>query len=201
MDNLIFNYVSRETIPVYEQYIELIKSWNRKTGLVQLNTLNTIWDRHILDSLQIIPYLEDKSASILDIGTGGGFPGIVLSIAHFKNIHLCESNIRKVVFLEEVVRQLSLSAKVINDRAENIKSKYDIIVSRACASLNQLLYYMLNVSCETGSTGIFLKGRTALKEIEEAQENWNFSFDLFPSITSEGSKIIIVKNLQSKGDK
>lgn len=201
MNNLIFNYVSRETIFSYEKYIELIKKWNRRTGLVQENTIDTIWDRHILDSLQIIPYLSDKSVSILDIGTGGGFPGIVLSIAGFKNIHLCESNIRKTVFLEEVVRLLNLSAKVINDRAENIGNRYDIIVSRACASLDQLFYYMLNVSRETGSTGVFLKGKTAIQEIEEAQKNWDFNFELFPSITSEDSKIIIVKNLQNKGDK
>jgi len=201
MNNTIYNYVSHETIPIYERYIELIKKWNRKTGLVQADTLSTIWERHILDSVQIIPYLKDRSNSILDIGTGGGFPGITLSIAGFNNMDLCESNIRKTVFLEEVVRLLNLSARVINNRVENINKKYDIIVSRACAPLNQLFYYMENVSRETGSTGVFLKGKTALQEIEEAQKKWNFSSQLFPSITSEGSKIIIVKNLQSKGDK
>lgn len=201
MNNAIYDYVSRETIPAYENYIELIKKWNRKTGLVQQHTLATIWERHILDCIQIIPYLGNKSNSILDIGTGGGFPGILLSIAGFENIDLCESNIRKTVFLEEAIRHLNLSAKVINNRVENINNKYDIIVSRACASLDQLLCYMLNVSHETSSTGVFLKGKTAALEIEEAQKKWDFNFELFPSITSENSKIIIVKNLKNKGDR
>jgi 16S rRNA (guanine527-N7)-methyltransferase len=200
MDDIIYKYVSRETIPLYEKYIELIKKWNRKTGLVQENTLSSIWHRHILDCLQIIPYISDKTISILDIGTGGGFPGIVLSIAGYNNIHLCESNIRKCVFLEEVIRQLNLSAKVINSRVEKIDQKYNVIVSRACASLDQLLSYMFNVSRETNSIGIFLKGKTAEIEIESAQKEWDFNFELSPSITSEDSKIIIIKTLQSKGN-
>lgn len=136
MNNLISNYVSRETIPLFEDYINLIKQWNRKTGLVQVDTIDNIWDRHILDCLQLIPHLPNKDAAILDIGTGGGFPGIVLAIAGYNNLTLCESNIRKTVFLDEVARRLSLKVRIIHERVEDLIEKFDIITSRACASLD-----------------------------------------------------------------
>ncbi|WP_052046084.1 16S rRNA (guanine(527)-N(7))-methyltransferase RsmG [Candidatus Paracaedibacter symbiosus] len=201
MNNLIFNYVSHETISSFEAFITLIKKWNRKTGLVQVDTLDAIWDRHILDSLQIIPFIGSKDNQILDIGTGGGFPGILLAIAGFTKIELCESNIRKTVFLTEAVRELKLPTKVIHDRVENISTQYDVIVSRACASLELLLQYMKNVSRETGTTGVFLKGKTASEEIDTALEKWDFDYDLFPSITAKDSKIIVVRNLKGKGNK
>ena len=198
MNDLILNYVSRETLPLLNEYVSLILQWNRKTGLVQENTLENIWERHILDSLQITNYLNNKTQSILDIGSGGGLPGIIIAIAGYKNITLCESNIRKVVFLEEVIRKLNLPIKVIYDRAENINQQYDIITSRACASLEKLLQFMKNVSRETGSFGIFPKGKTALVEITEAKKKWNFNAELFSSITSDEGKIIIVRDLKAK---
>lgn len=198
INNLIFNYVSRETFPILKDYVNLVKKWNRKTGLVQIETLDTIWERHILDCLQIIPHLPNKKAAILDIGTGGGFPGILLAIAGYMKVNLCESNIRKVVFLEEVIRQLNLPTKIINQRVENISESYDYITSRACAKLGMLLRYMNNVSRETGSIGIFLKGKTVEMEVEEAQQEWVFDLELIPSITAKESKIIIVRNLAPK---
>jgi 16S rRNA (guanine527-N7)-methyltransferase len=198
MNNLIFNYVSRETLSLLKEYVTLIEQWNRKTGLVQQNTLEHIWERHILDSLQLATYFENKDQSILDIGSGGGLPGIIIAISGYTNVTLCESNIRKVVFLEEVVRKLNLPVKVIHDRIENINQHYDIITSRACASLEKLLGFMKNVSRETGSFGVFPKGKTALLEIEEARKTWNFNAELFPSITSDEGTIIVVRNLKVK---
>lgn len=201
MNNSILNYVSRETIPFFETFISLLKQWNRKTSLVQIDTLEHVWERHILDSLQLLPLLGDKNSKILDIGTGGGFPGLVLAIAGFKGVDLCESNIRKTVFLDEVIRTLELPTEALNTRAENINKKYDFVTSRACAELNVLLGYMKNVSHETGTVGIFLKGRTVKDEVQLAQKSWDFSYELFPSITAKDSKIIVVRNLKVKGDK
>lgn len=201
MNNLIFNYVSRETLPLLKEYVTLIEQWNRKTGLVQQNTLEHIWERHILDSVQLTTYFENKNQSILDIGSGGGLPGIIIAISGYTNVTLCESNIRKVVFLEEVIRKLNLSVKVIHDRVENLCENYDIITSRACANLEKLLGFMKNVSRETGSFGVFPKGKTALHEIEEAKKTWDFNAEIFPSTTSDEGKIIVVRNLRMKDKK
>ena len=198
MTNLIFNYVSRETLPLIKEYVTIIEQWNRKTGLVQQNTLESIWERHILDSIQLTKYLGNKDQSILDIGSGGGLPGIIIAISGYTDVTLCESNIRKVVFLEEVIRKLNLPVKVIHDRVENINQHYDIIVSRACANLEKLLGFMKNVSRETGSFGVFPKGKTAILEIEEAKKTWDFNTELFPSITSDEGTIIVVRNLKAK---
>ncbi len=198
MNNLISNYVSRETLPLLKEYVTLIEQWNRKTGLVQQNTLEHIWERHILDSLQLTTYFGNKDQSILDIGSGGGLPGIIITISGYTNVTLCESNIRKIVFLEEVVRKLNLPVKVIHGRIENINHDYEIITSRACANLEKLLGFMKNVSRETGSFGVFPKGKTALLEIEEAKKTWNFNAELFSSITSDEGKIIVVRNLRVK---
>jgi 16S rRNA (guanine527-N7)-methyltransferase len=134
----------------------------------------------------------------LDIGSGGGLPGIIIAISGYTNVTLCESNIRKIVFLEEVVRKLNLPVKVIHGRIENINHDYEIITSRACANLEKLLGFMKNVSRETGSFGVFPKGKTALLEIEEAKKTWNFNAELFSSITSDEGKIIVVRNLRVK---
>lgn len=195
MNNLILNYVSPDAVPRLEEFVALIKKWNRKTGLVQENSLDIIWDRHVLDCLQIIPLLKEKDKSILDIGSGAGFPGIVLAIAGYTNVHLCESNSRKAAFLEEVIRQLKLSAIVINKRVEKITGPFDYITSRACSKLDVLLGFMKNVSRETGSVGVFLKGKTVQLELDEAQKNWHFEAEFVPSITAEESKIIVVRNL------
>lgn len=195
MNSSLFSFVSSEIFPLFEKYICLLKGWNRKTGLVQENTLPAIWERHILDSLQLLPYVS-SSSSLIDIGSGGGFPGIVLLIAGRKNITLCESNIRKAVFLEEVIRQLDLKARVENTRIENIEEKFEIVVSRACADLDTLLKFMYHVSCETNCKGVFLKGKNVEKEIEVAKNKWRFDIQLHPSITEKEGKIVIVKNLQ-----
>lgn len=198
MNDLIFNYVSRETIPLFREYISLIKQWNRKTALVQKDSIENIWERHILDSLQLIPYLPNIEHSILDIGSGGGFPGIVLAIAGYTNLTLCDSNTRKTVFLSEVVRTLGLKVTIINDRVENLKGHYDVITSRACAHLNILFNFMDSVSRETNSYGVFLKGKLIAREIDEAKQHWLFEYKLHQSITSPDGRIAIVKNLTSK---
>lgn len=191
----LLQYVSSDTFPLFEKYIQLLKEWNRKTGLVQENTLPDVWERHILDSLQLLPFLSSFSP-LIDIGSGGGFPGIVLAIAGRKNITLCESNTRKSVFLEEVLRQLDLKAIVRNARIEDVKEKYEMVVSRACADLSTLLKFMHYVSCETNCTGVFLKGKNVEKEIEIAKDKWMFEVQMPPSITEKEGKVIIINNLK-----
>ena len=190
-------FVSRETILRYEIYYELLNQWNKAISLVQEKTLDDFIIRHIIDSLQIIPFINTLDSKIVDIGTGAGFPGLALAIYGYKNITLVESNRKKTVFLSEVRRKTKVPVTVLNERAEKANDKYDFILSRACSSLSNLLLLMSHVSRET-STGIFHKGATFLAEIEEAKLNWTFNYELKDSVTDKHSKIIIVKNVGKK---
>jgi len=189
--------VSRETISNYEIYYNLLNQWNKAISLVQEKTLDEFLVRHIIDSLQVVNFIENLDSNIVDIGTGAGFPGLVLAIYGYSNIQLVESNLKKTIFLSEVARKTKISVKIVNQRAENLKKNYDFVLSRACSSLSNLLSLMNNVSRET-SIGIFHKGATFLTEIEEAKENWNFDYELKDSVTDKNSKIIIVRNVGKK---
>jgi 16S rRNA (guanine527-N7)-methyltransferase len=189
--------VSRETISKYEIYFELLNQWNKAICLVQEKTLSDFMIRHIIDSLQIIPFIHDINAKIIDIGSGAGFPGLALAIYGYTNITLVESNRKKTIFLSEVSRKVKAPVNILNERAENIEDKYDIITSRACSSLSNLLLLMSNVSRET-SVGIFHKGETFFAEIQKAQSEWDFDYQLKDSITDKNSKIIVVENVGKK---
>lgn len=189
--------VSRETISNYETYYDLLNQWNKVISLVQEKTVGDFLVRHVIDSLQVANFIENPDCNIVDIGTGAGFPGLVLAIYGYNNIHLIESNLKKTIFLSEVARKTKTSVKIVNQRAENLKNNYDFVLSRACSSLSNLLSLMSNVSRET-STGIFHKGATFLTEIQEAKENWTFDYELKDSVTDKNSKIIIVRNVGKK---
>lgn len=247
------DFVSRETMSKFEIYKQTLETWNRRTSLVQADTLPTFQTRHVVDSLQIIPIMldilgaaptsnfendepqniyfknkyfdsvfpfpKDLNASfrsyltenhkkvedllspyntvpILDMGTGAGFPGMVLAMCGFTNVTLCESNQRKCLFLEEVARQTKTKVSVINERVENLKPSYEIIVSRACCSLDQLCKMMGIVSRETSATGIFHKGSTWKDEVKEAMLKWDFNLRAYQSITAEESVVLSIHNLR-----
>ena len=190
--------VSRETIQKFEIYFELLKEWNKAVPLVQEKTLDDFVQRHVIDSLQIIPLLRNRmESSIIDLGTGAGFPGLVLALYGFENITLVDSNRKKTLFLSEVARKTSTQVTIKNERAEKLTLKYDFVLSRACTSLSNLLSLMKNVSRET-TTGIFHKGEKSVQEIKEAKDLWDFEYELIPSIIDQRGKIIIVRNVSKK---
>ena len=115
--------VSRETISNYEIYYNLLNQWNKAISLVQEKTLDEFLVRHIIDSLQVVNFIENLDSNIVDIGTGAGFPGLVLAIYGYSNIQLVESNLKKTIFLSEVARKTKISVKIVNQRAENLKKK------------------------------------------------------------------------------
>ena len=200
MKKKVEKIVSRETLQKYELYHNLILEWNRKTNLVQIDTLNDFWSRHLLDSLQLIFYLK-KTHKILDVGSGAGFPGLVLAMENFGDITLCESNIKKTVFLEEVARKTNVSVKIICERVENINESYDVIISRACAKIEKLLSLTFKiVSRETFKFCLFLKGKSYEDEIKQAQEKWNFDYEIFESCTSSESGIVKLWNIKKRGN-
>jgi len=164
--------------------------------LVGRSTLENPWVSHILDSLQIIPHLKNKDATILDMGTGAGLPGVVLSIAGCKNITLVDSNGKKINFLKMVKKELFLSFNIILGRVEDLDNlKYDVITTRALASLDKLFSYSQKF-LKKNTVMIFLKGKTVNEEIQEAQKKWKFRFNKTQSISHSDGSILVVKDLR-----
>ncbi len=194
----IFDFVSRETADKFITYFDLIQKWNRNTALVQVDTLDQFYSRHILDSLQLISILPTFSNGI-DLGTGAGFPGMVLTIAGIHNITLCDSNQRKIIFLNELSRLIDVPCTTLCTRIENITTPiYDLVISRAYSNLSTLLMQTLHVSRETKNpvTGIFLKGKIVDNEIEFAYKEYDFNYDKINSITSDEGVILKVYNIR-----
>lgn len=190
--------VSRETSGLLEGYVSLLTFWQRKINLVSRETLEHVWERHIWDSAQLSRHIKDKEASVLDLGTGAGLPGVVLSIMGYKKVTLVDSNSKKTTFLKEVKRKLSLNFEVLEGRIENqTLSPVDVIVSRALASLDDLLLYSERF-LKPDSQLVFLKGKVADSEIEKAKKSWVFQFEKKQSITSTEGCVLILSGVQKK---
>jgi 16S rRNA (guanine527-N7)-methyltransferase len=199
--------VPRETVDNLALYAELLIRWQKAVNLVSLASLDAIWHRHFADSAQILP-LAPENAVWVDLGSGGGFPGLVIAIllANHENhvVHLIESNSRKCAFLSDVARQTRAPVQVHEGRIEDIAARgrigpADVVTSRALAPMVRLL----GLSCEffgENTTGLFLKGREAVQEIEDARGRWRFDCTLIPSRTSMDGSIVEVRHLTSQGD-
>ena len=193
--------VSRETLDALKYFEDLVVRWNPTINLISNSSVSDLWSRHIVDSAQLFLFTLPDEGLWLDVGSGGGFPGIVVSIvakelAPSLRVVLVESDNRKCVFLRTVIRELGLSVKVVNDRIENVKFDDVLYLSaRALRNLNSLLFIVENnVSRET--VCVFPKGQSYKKELVESQKNWKFDFNLIDSNTSEDSKVIVLKGLE-----
>lgn len=178
------------------EYVDLLLKWNEKINLIGKSTIEDIYNRHILDSKQLLKFFTEEeleSSVFADFGTGAGIPGIILSIYGVKNIYLIEKSFRKSQFLNEAKKISDNKITIINKNIFDIKDiKFDIIVSRALAPLNELLK-MVKPFCKKNTKCVFLKGKKILEEIEKAKKEFNFDYKLFDSETSSEGKVIIVE--------
>lgn len=189
--------VSRETLGDLERYVALLRHWQRRINLISPNTLSEIWGRHIVDSAQLFA-LRPNAEIWLDLGSGGGLPGIVIAVL-VKNrgigrVHLVESNQKKAAFLRHVIQALALPAVVHVARIEDCIGHIEqpqVITARALASLDTLIGYT-NLLLKSGAVGLFPKGRDHQEELTEALRNWQFSYTLHPSVTDPKARIIEV---------
>jgi 16S rRNA (guanine527-N7)-methyltransferase len=198
-DKLQQNFdVSRETISKLEEYVILLEKWNKKINLVKYELSIDLWERHILDSAQLIKYI-DTNKVVMDLGSGGGLPGIVLSILGIKEITLVEADSRKSVFLHQAARLSNQKVEVKNLRIENLEPvNVDIITSRALCSIAK--FCSLIASFKNNATILLLKGRTVFEEIKEAETIWSFDYLLHKSVTSKDSFIVEIHNLKRKNN-
>ncbi len=186
--------VSRETLALLSDYVALLEKWQRRINLVSTATLPDIWHRHILDSAQLLPHLPLARAhqrrQILDLGSGAGFPGLVLAIFGVGDVQLVESDQRKAVFLQTVIRELRLSARVSNQRIETLPTcQPDVITARALAGLPKLMSF-ITPHLHNGLTCLFLKGASVDQELTNFQTYSTMIPHVFPSITSDDGVIV-----------
>ena len=192
--------VSRETIERLKEYETLLRKWNPTINLVSKTSLGNIWQRHIFDSAQIFQLAAHPINHWADLGSGGGFPGLVVAIMALEaqsptKITLVESDTRKCTFLRGVIRELGIDATVINDRIEKIPPlQADILSARALADLTLLLEFADRHLAETG-TAIFMKGVNWQNELDEAQSKWHFQYELATSKSESGPVILNIQGV------
>ncbi|MDR2901867.1 MAG: 16S rRNA (guanine(527)-N(7))-methyltransferase RsmG [Lactobacillales bacterium] len=160
-----------------KKYEALLLKWQLKVNLISSKTIEEIWDRHILDSAQLYFYLPKNAGSLIDLGSGAGFPGIVLALLNkklkgpLKKIILIESDLKKSIFLEEAARILDLNINVVNKRIEQVNNiKADVITARALAPLEKLTAYAFPLLNKDGEC-LFLKGSQVDQEISEIKDD------------------------------
>lgn len=205
MEDFIKTYnVSRETFKNLNRFIEILTTWNAKMNLVSRNSMADIWTRHVADSLELYQYLNAGAKRVYDIGSGAGFPAMVLAIAANGQMPglsftLIESITKKTVYLNDVKNKLNLkNVQIINDRSENLKlPPADFVTARAVASLNKLFLYALPF---VGKNTVLIlpKGETFLNEVREAENFWNFDLEVKKNSVHETGVVLLVSHLRRK---
>jgi 16S rRNA (guanine527-N7)-methyltransferase len=199
-------HVSRETSERVDRFVALLLTWQQTTNLIAPSTIPHLWTRHIADSLQLLDLAPDARVWI-DLGSGGGFPGLVLACALADTpgaaIHLVESNAKKAAFLREAQRTVGAPAIVHAERIEDFVASFsgraDVVTARALAPLNSLLELAFPLLAKGGATGLLPKGQNAEEELGEARRNWNINVNLVPSRTDPAGRIVVVRKLARLG--
>ena len=186
-----------------QQFRAELETWNARLNLVGPSALKAFWDRHVLDSAQLL-HVEQSALRWLDVGAGAGFPGIVLAILLKRRegacVHLVESMAKRVRFLQEVATALGLPVQIHHGRAEVIPPPegLQIVTARACAPLSRLFAYTQHFF-RSGAEGLFLKGRDVQAELTEAGRSWNFDVRLTDSQSDPSGRLVRIRGLTPRG--
>jgi 16S rRNA (guanine527-N7)-methyltransferase len=194
--------VSRETLDRLDRFVETLLAWQQRINLIAPSTEPKLWTRHIADSLQLLA-LAPQAKAWVDLGSGGGFPGLVIACALADKpearVHLVESSAKKAAFLREAARATGAAAQIhavrIEDFVENLAMAVDVVTARALAPLAGLLaatYPLL----KTGTLGLFPKGQDVDAELTEAAKCWSIQSSLAPSLTDPKAKIVRVTGIE-----
>lgn len=193
--------VSRETTEALEQFSALVERWNSAINLVGKATVPDLWNRHIVDSAQLFARCPPEAKLWLDLGSGGGFPGIVIAVLARElqprlKVALVESDIRKATFLRESCRALRLTAVIHNIRIESLPPQHaDVVSARALAPLNVLLLYAERHLAKSG-LALFPKGAQHDQEILETSREWSFEHVCTPSLSDDKAAILEIRNIR-----
>jgi len=191
--------VSRESIARLELLHDLLLNWQVHINLIGPSTTVEVWNRHILDGLQLLPLLPKKTKAIADLGSGGGFPGLVLAATQPATVHMFESNGKKIAFLQEALRQMKVPGQAHRMRLDpgldpNILPKVDVVTARAFAPMSPLLG-MAKPFFGTETIGLFHKGQDVNTELTEAAKAWRIRVKKHPSMTDSKSCVLEVEEI------
>jgi 16S rRNA (guanine527-N7)-methyltransferase len=195
--------VSRETLARLKAYVGLLEEWNARHNLVARSTLPDVWHRHIWDSAQLLPLIPEMANSLVDLGSGAGFPGLVLACllrerSGFRTV-LYESIGKKCRFLEAAAERMGLKVEVRNARMEAAtKEPFHLLTARACANLSTLLGYAQQFQSPK-TVNLFLKGQNVEAELTEAHKSWRMKTVRHPSQTDPSSAILEIRELRHVG--
>lgn len=188
--------IGADTLARYDRYVALLERWQAAINLVAPSTLGSSWERHILDSLQLTAHVPEEAGSLVDLGSGAGFPGLVLAIARpALAVHLIESDRRKAEFLRHVSRETSTPVTVWARRIEHVAAtglEADVVTARALAPLAQLID-MSEPFCHEGTLRLFPKGRSADAELTRLDPSKTIRIATLPSVTAASAAIIRVE--------
>ncbi len=192
--------VSRETLDRLAVYADLLVKWQARINLVGADTLADLWSRHFLDSAQLFSLIPPTAKRLADLGSGAGFPGLVLAImrapdVHLPEIYLIESDSRKCAFLREAARVTGTPVTVINKRIEQVAPlAADVVTARALAPLVKLLDWAAP-HLAIGGQCLFLKGRGAEDELTATAKEWNIAVDRTPSLTDPAGFVLQLREV------
>jgi 16S rRNA (guanine527-N7)-methyltransferase len=188
--------VSRETLSRLKAYADLLADWNARHNLVAKSTLPDIWHRHLWDSAQLAPLILETARTLADLGSGAGFPGLVLAALRPElKVTLHEATTRKCAFLQAAAECMGLKVEIRNARLEDLPPQaFDMVTARALAPLPLLLEYAHRFT-GPNSVCLFLKGQNVGSELTEASKYWNMKTSQVPSQTEPSAAIVMVREL------
>lgn len=188
--------VSRETLERLRLYAELLVKWQARINLVGPETIPSLWRRHFLDSAQVFPILPQPIHRLVDMGSGAGFPGLVLALLGAPDVHLIESDARKCAFLREAARVTATPVTVHNTRIERLAPLgADVVTARALAPLDKLLGWAEPHLLPSGHC-LFLKGRGHDDELTTASKEWNITYERIPSRSDPLAAILHLREVR-----
>jgi len=191
-------HLSNDALSKLKIYQAMLLKWQKSLNLISDSTIEDSWNRHFIDSAQLEKLITKPEPIVVDVGSGGGFPGLVLAMMLNGEFHLIESDKKKCIFLSEVSRETKTKVIIHNDRIETSSiSNIDYVISRACANVSQLFSWTENfVSHETKC--LFLKGKNYSIEIDDAKNDWQFDIELHPSVTDTQSAILELSHVRRR---
>jgi len=192
-------HVSRETFELIEAYVRILTEEATRQNLIAPSTLESVWERHILDSAQLVRFEPRLGSSWGDIGSGAGLPGLVIALLVTGSITLIEPRRLRAEFLTKTVDQLGLSGRVRIEhaKAERVEAKLDVITARAVAALDNFLALANHLS-DTDTVWVLPKGKNAQSELAQAQRNWHCDVRVEQSRTDPNSEILVLTRVGTK---
>ena len=192
--------VSRETLERLDRYADLLDRWHRMMSLVSAASLQDLWRRHFLDSAQLLPLLAPDPSPLVDIGSGAGFPGLVLAIMGVPNVTLIESSRKKCSFLQEVARDTDTEVEIFAGRIEQFQRPElaRTITARALAPLDKLLD-LAQPLLAPGGEFLFLKGVRVEEELTIAEKKWHIDVERIRSLSDDQATILRINGLKIRG--